>query len=111
MLAMPVTVILTILFQELRAAGQVDAAMAAGRSVVAAGQAAMADLRDSADQRRRGRSRLIAAPIDLPLFVVRAFGAGDALFALADQSGMTKTHLPVAPASNSRNASSAWSSR
>jgi predicted PurR-regulated permease PerM len=46
LLAMPVLVIMTVVFQELRTAGQVDAAMAAGRAAVAAGQAAMADLRE-----------------------------------------------------------------
>ena len=46
LLAMPVTVIIVILLQELRRTGQVDAAIAAGQAAVAAGQAAMASLRE-----------------------------------------------------------------
>jgi predicted PurR-regulated permease PerM len=46
LLAMPVTVIIVILLQELRRTGQVDAAIAAGQAAVAAGQAAVASLRE-----------------------------------------------------------------
>jgi predicted PurR-regulated permease PerM len=46
LLAMPVTVIIVILIQELRRTGHVDAAIAAGQAAVAAGQAAVASLRE-----------------------------------------------------------------